>query len=89
MTTTQRRRIRLYLLVVACATAWALCALIVYRGEWTDFVRFVATLPAGQKVPGLRWAWVSRWIVPTALTYGIVLCGSIFLGLRRLRKGAR
>lgn len=64
------------------------CVFLMVRGQWTEFGRFVMGLPGNWRNPGYRRAYVSHWIVPLAMAYIVVLCGSIFWGLRRLRRGA-
>jgi hypothetical protein len=89
MTASRRNRLRLLLLAAAGGTALAVCVFFAWQGQWVQFGGFVASLAAIRKAPGRRWSYISHWVLPLSLSYGIVLCGSIFWGLRRLRKGAR
>jgi hypothetical protein len=77
------------LLVAGWVLAFAAGAFFVVTGQWTQFGAFVAGLPAGWKAPGFRRAYLAHWLLPALAAYVILLCGSIFLGLRRMRKGAR
>lgn len=77
------------LLFVAWAAALGVAIAFVVRGDWAQFGGFLAGLPAGWKSGGFRRAYLQRWILPASAAYVLLLCGSIFLGVRRLRKGAR
>ena len=85
---TAARRFRL-LLLAAWAAALACAIAFAVRGDWTRFGGFVAGLPAAWKSGGYRRAYLAHWIPPALIAYVFLLCGSIFFGLRRLRKGAR
>ena len=85
MTSASRFRLLLFAGWVAALAAGVVFAV---RGEWTGFGAFVAGLPAGLKVGGYRRAYLAHWVLPGLGVYVIVLCGGIFFGLRRLRKGA-
>jgi len=82
------RRFR-WLLVGAWALALVAGAVLVHRGEWAQFGGFLAGLPAGWKTGGYRRTYLAHWVLPMLLVYAAMLCGSIFFGLRRLRKGVR
>ena len=77
------------LLLAALVAASSAVAVLAVRGEWSQFGSFFAGLPAAWKTPGPRRMYLARWVLPMAGVYAVVLCGSIFFGLRRLRKGAR
>lgn len=77
------------LLLGALVMASSAAAVLAVRGEWAQFGIFFAGLPAVWKTPGPRRMYLSRWVLPMVGVYAVVLCGSIFLGLRRVRKGAR
>jgi len=83
-----RHRFRLLLLVL-----WGIALLagagLVRRGEWAQFGGFLAGLPASWKAGGPRRVYLAHWVLPMLTAYVLLLCGSIFFGLRRLRKGAR
>jgi hypothetical protein len=87
----RRSRLRFSLTVAACLTACVaacIAALLLDRGEWRQLGGVLGGLPFAAKSPGYRWAYLSRWAIPLFLSYLAVLCGGVFWGLRRLRKGA-
>lgn len=77
------------LLLAALIAASSAAVMLAARGEWAQFGSFFTGLPAAWKTPGPRREYMVRWILPMVGVYAVLLCGSIFLGLRRLRKGAR
>ena len=82
------RRFR-WSLVGARVLALLAGTLLVERGKWAGFGGFLAGLPAGLKTGGYRRTYLAHWVLPFLLVYAAMLCGSIFFGLRRLRKGVR
>ncbi len=89
MNSFRRSRIQCWLMALLCAGTSAVSVWLAYRGEWSRFGAFLAGLPSVWKSPGYRSAYLSHWALPLFLSYAIVLCGSIFLGLRRLKRDAR
>ena len=83
-----RGRLRFSLTVLGCAAALTASAFLIRRGEWSQFGSIFAMLSAGWRSPGYRWAFLSRWLLPLLLAYLIVLCGGVFFGLRRRKRGA-
>lgn len=77
------------LLLAGWVAALAAGAVFVVRGEWAQFGSFVAASLAGWRTGGYRQAYLAHWVWPVLGVYVIVLCGGIFFGLRRLRKGAQ
>ena len=77
------------LLLLAWTFALLAGAALVRRGEWAQFGSFLAGLPASWKAGGPRRLYLAHWVLPMLLAYAAMLCGGIFFGLRRLRKGAR
>ena len=56
---------------------------------WAQFGSFLAESIRGWKTGSYRRLYLAHWVLPMLLAYTLMLCGGIFLGLRRLRKGAR
>ena len=83
-----RGRMRFPLMVLGCAAASTATAFLIHWGEWSQFGGIFAVLSSGWRSPGYRWTFLSRWILPLFLAYLIVLCGGIFFGLRRRKRGA-
>jgi len=74
-------RLRWLAIGFGCASGLAGSVVTLRLGAWSEFAASIGRLPDA-------WRHMAAWAYPMLAVYGAILLGGIFLGLRRIRKGA-